>query len=228
LTQEHELSISEEEYIEALYNLMEEGKTHVRTSELAERLGVSPPSVTEMVKGPLARKKLVVYTPYKGVRLTAKGREAAARVVRRHRIAERLLADIVGVEWEKCHEEACKLEHALSDEVADKLAATLKNPATCPHGNVIPPPTGEIRDDGSKPLLEFSPPLRVRVVKIVRESRNLLRRLAAMGILPGVELKIVKRAPFNGPILVDLDGFQVALSGDIAKSIMVIPVVDGA
>lgn len=221
-----ELSESEEEYIEALYHMHEEGKASVKTSELAERLGVSPASVTEMLKDSLTKKNLVEYVPYKGASLTSLGREVAARVVRRHRIAERLLTDVAGVNWDECHEEACKLEHALSDEVADKLAASLKNPETCPHGNIIPPPTGEMKGEGGKPLTSFNPPLRVRVVRIIKEKRDVLRRLASLGIMPGVELKLIRRAPAGGPVIVDSGCLQVAMGRELAEVIMAVP-IDG-
>lgn len=221
-----ELSESEEEYVEALYHMYEEGKTSVKTSELAERLGVSPASVTEMLRNSLTKKNLVEYVPYRGASLTPLGREVAARVVRRHRIAERLLTDVAGVNWDECHEEACKLEHALSDEVADKLAASLKNPETCPHGNVIPSPIGEAKGEGGKPLVSFNPPLKVRVVRIIKESRDVLRRLASLGIMPGVELKLVRKAPAGGPIIVDSGCLQVAMGRELAEVIMAVP-VDG-
>jgi len=219
-----DLSESEEEYIEALYHMHEEGKDSVKTSELAERLGVSPASVTEMLKKTLTKKNLVKYAPYKGASLTPLGREVAARVVRKHRIAERLLTDIAGVKWDECHEEACRLEHALSDEVAEKLASSLKNPETCPHGNIIPPPTGEIRGEAGKPLTSFNPPLKVRVVRIIKEKRDLLRRLVSLGIMPGVELKLVRKAPAGGPVVVDSGCLQVAMGRELAEVIMAVPV----
>ncbi|MEM4447645.1 MAG: metal-dependent transcriptional regulator [Candidatus Jordarchaeales archaeon] len=224
-TESEKLSEAEEEYIEALYHMHEEGKTNVKTSELARRLRVSPASVTEMLRDSLAKKDLVKYVPYKGASLTPKGREVAAKIVRKHRIAERLLTDIVGVDWDECHEEACKLEHALSDSVVDKLAASLKNPDTCPHGNIIPPPTGEIKVEG-RPLAFFNPPAKVKVVRISREGRDTLRRLASLGIMPGVELKLVRKSPAGGPLIVDSGCLQVAVGRDLAEVIMVVP-VDG-
>ncbi len=219
-----ELSQSEEEYLEALYHMHEEGKDNVKTSELAKRLGVSPASVTEMLRDSLTKRNLVTYTPYKGASLTPLGRKVAASVVRKHRIAERFLTDVAGVNWDECHEEACKLEHALSDDVADRLAVSLKNPETCPHGNVIPPPTGGITGEQGRPLTSFEPPSRVRVVRIIRERRETLKRLASLGILPGVELKIVRKSPGGGPLIVDSGCLQVAMGRELADVIMAIPV----
>ncbi|MBV8386159.1 MAG: metal-dependent transcriptional regulator, partial [Acidimicrobiia bacterium] len=124
-----------EEYLEAVYELQEEG-TPVIQARLAERLGHAPPSVSEMI-GRL-RADGFMESEGRSLRLTSKGRKRAESVVRKHRLAERLLNDVIGLEWHKTHLEACRWEHVISDDVEAKLVTLLGNPSTCPHGNPIP------------------------------------------------------------------------------------------
>ncbi|MEM2145765.1 MAG: metal-dependent transcriptional regulator [Candidatus Jordarchaeaceae archaeon] len=216
-------STSEEEYLERIYRLEESGSKRVKTTDLAKDLGVSPASVSEMLSQTLSKKGLVDYEPYKGVKLTRKGKKAAASMVRKHRLAERLLVDVVGVDWDKSHEEACKLEHALSEEVIEKLDKTLGNPTSCPHGNVIPDQDGKITPDDSQPLSAYEPPLMVEVTRISNERSDILNQLCSMGIFPGTKLKLLKKTPLGGPLLVDLGKCQIAVGNDIAKLIRVKP-----
>src|SRR5688500_16555599 len=124
-----------EEYLEAIHELEEEGTTVIQ-ARLAERLGHSAPSVSEMIR----RLKAEGYLDVKGraVVLTTKGRKRAESVVRKHRLAERLLTDVIGLEWHKAHVEACRWEHVISDEVEDRLVELLEHPTTCPHANPRP------------------------------------------------------------------------------------------
>ena len=214
---------SEEEYLERIYRFEESGKKIVKTTDLAKDLGVSPASVTEMISGPLKRKGLVKYTPYKGVSLTKKGRKFAADMLRRHRLAERLLVDLVGYDWDESHEEACKLEHALSENVVAKIEEALGKPNSCPHGNIIPDPDGKVAPDDSSPLSDFDPPSVVEVTRITNEKTELLRQLCSLGIFPGVKLKIIQKSPLGGPLLVDIGKCQIAVGKEIAKLIRVKP-----
>ncbi len=214
---------SEEEYLERIYRFEESGKKPVKTNDLAQDLGVSPASVTEMISGPLSVKGLVKYTPYKGVTLTEKGKKVASATMRKHRLAERLLVDVVGVNWGESHEEACKLEHALSEDVVEKLDNALGNPASCPHGNIIPDPKGIVPPDNSEPLSDYEPPSEVEVIRISNERTDLLRQLCSLGIFPGVKLKVIQKSPLGGPLLVDLGKCQIAVGKDIAKLIRVKP-----
>lgn len=214
---------SEEEYLERIYRLEESGSKRVKTTDLAKDLGVSPASVSEMLSQTLSKKGLVDYEPYKGVKLTRKGKKAAASMVRKHRLAERLLVDVVGVDWDKSHEEACKLEHALSEDVIEKLDKTLGNPTSCPHGNVIPDQDGKTTSDDSQPLTDYEPPSMVEVTRISNERSDILNQLCSMGIFPGTKLKLLKKTPLGGPLLVDLGKCQIAVGNDIAKLIRVKP-----
>ncbi|MFB0561433.1 MAG: metal-dependent transcriptional regulator [Candidatus Lokiarchaeia archaeon] len=214
---------SEEEYLERIYRFEESGHKMVKTTDLAKDLGISPASVTEMISGSLLRKGLVKYKPYKGVSLTEKGKKIAISAMRKHRLAERLLVDMVGVNWDESHEEACKLEHALSEDVVEKLDDALGNPANCPHGNIIPDPDGEVPLDESHPLSDYEPPSEVEVTRISHERTDLLRQLCSLGIFPGVKFKVIQKSPLGGPLLVDLGKSQIAVGNDIAKLIRVKP-----
>jgi DtxR family Mn-dependent transcriptional regulator len=131
------LTAVEEEYLEAIYASEEDEKRVATTRDLAKCLGVKDSSVTEMLKK-LSEKGLVLYTPYHGAALTGTGREIAAKVKRKHRILERYLVDICGVDLRESHKEACEIEHFISDKAIDKLSALLGHPATCPEGRAIP------------------------------------------------------------------------------------------
>jgi len=150
-------------------------------SALAERLGVSTVSATEMVHR-LCEKGLLDHTPYKGVALTEDGRRRARRVIRRHRLWECFLVDYLNLPWEKVHDYACRLEHATDTAVTEALAAFLHNPATCPHGNPIPSADGDVTAVHDTPLSDLQPGDRGAITRIHPESELLLDYLAARHI----------------------------------------------
>jgi DtxR family Mn-dependent transcriptional regulator len=208
-----------EEYLEAIYRLqMKTGAA--RTNDLVEMLNVVPGTVTNTIKR-LQRDGYVRHTPYKGARLTAKGRRLALQVIRRHRLSERLLTDILHVDWDKVHDAACRLEHAMGNELVDSLEKALRHPKTCPHGNPIPTKSGQIAEDESQPLLEIPSGVRVTIVRITDESPELLRYLAGMSLVPGTSIEIVEKAPFQGPITLRVDDSTHAISQDLASVIRV-------
>jgi len=206
-----------EEYLEAIYRLQEKSGV-ARTSELAEMLNVAPGTITNTVER-LERQSLIVHEPYRGVRLTEKGRGIALRMVRKHRLSERLLTDILDVEWDKAHDAACQLEHGISDEIAKRIEKVLGHPKTCPHGNPVPTECGGIIEENSLPLAEISPGEKGVIVKIAEESPELLQYLGTMGLKPETFLEVVQKAPFGGPITVRVDGKDHALSRTIAQLI---------
>ncbi|MBS7616406.1 metal-dependent transcriptional regulator [Candidatus Bathyarchaeota archaeon] len=185
------LSQEAEEYVEAIYKLQKRSGA-ARTSELARELNVVPGSITNTITH-LEKHGLVEHTPYKGVKLTSKGEKIALNVIRRHRLAERLLTDILEAEWSNVHESACKLEHALTEDVLALLERRLGYPKFCPHGNPIPTENGEIDEVESFPLTEAPPDRTLLVVKIVDEKRDKLAVLARKGIRPNTSVHIVKR-----------------------------------
>jgi DtxR family Mn-dependent transcriptional regulator len=208
---------SEEEYLEAIYMLEKQGKEPTKVKKLAETLGVKDPSVVEMLRK-LKRAELVKYDR-SGVKLTSKGRGHAVKVVRRHELAERLLADVFRYPLPKVHEMACKFEHVLDDELTERIEKILGNPETCPHGSPIPRQNGGMEKIESKPLTEISKGEGCRVMKIP-EERGSVARLLALNVIPGAEIKVLERLP-RGAIVLLCGSARVALSRDIASQIEV-------
>jgi len=217
----NEASVSKEseEYLEAIYRL-EEKVGFAKTIELARQLKVVPGSVTNTIES-LEKRGLIVHEPYKGVRLTEKGRKLALRVLRKHRLAERLLTDVVRLDWSKVHDAACKLEHAISKDVINPLEKALGHPKTCPHGNPIPSELGKVVEEKSKVLANLNPGESGVIVKITEEKRDLLQYLATLGLMPGTPIVIEEKAPFNGPVMVRVKGASYALGRDVASFIWV-------
>jgi len=183
-------------------------------------LKVVPGSVTNTVEV-LERRGLVIHEPYKGVKLTEKGRKIALQVLRRHRLAERLLTDILHLNWSEVHEAACKLEHAIAPDIIKPLEKTLRHPKTCPHGNPIPTNGGGIMEEKSELLTDLKPGEGGIIVKITEEKHDMLHYLASLGLMPGTSVEIEEKAPFNGPIIVRARGASYALGHNVASVIWV-------
>jgi len=213
------LSKEAEEYLEAICRL-EEKSGLVRTKDLSNLLGVVPGSVTNTVES-LKKRELIVHKPYRGVKLTEKGRKIALKVLRKHRLAERLLTDILQMDWSKVHETACKLEHAISEDMIKPLEKALKHPQTCPHGNPIPTKCGVIVEEQTEPLTDLKPGESAIIIKITEETCGLLQRLATRGLKPGETVKIKKKTPIDGLIVVRIRGANHTLSNELASVIKV-------
>lgn len=224
------MSGSTEEYLKAIYSINEEGRP-AKTTELARRLGVSPPSVSQMLKR-LAESRLIEYSPYRGVVLTGRGTAVAQRVVRKHRLLERLLHDFLGLRKEKVHEEACRLEHGLSDEAAAALCRALKRPKICPDDKPIPPCVLEVKSCDECPeacgvepqlitQLSNLKPGEMGFVAFVRGGRRSRQRLLDMGLTKGAMVRVVNAAPFNGPLEVKVRGSTLALGRGLASKVYV-------
>ncbi|MGB9683684.1 MAG: metal-dependent transcriptional regulator [Candidatus Bathyarchaeales archaeon] len=186
-----ELSREAEEYVEAIYKLQKR-RGVAKTKELAEELKVVPGSITNTIVH-LERHGLVEHTPYRGVKLTSEGEKLALQIIRRHRLAERLLTDLLEAEWSDVHESACRLEHALTEDVLSLLEKRLGYPKFCPHGNPIPTENGEISDVECSPLISAAVNQTCIVAKIVNERKETLLALASKGIKPNVPVHIVKK-----------------------------------
>jgi DtxR family Mn-dependent transcriptional regulator len=211
------LSYEAEEYVEAIYRLQKRSGV-AKTTELAEELHVVPGSITNTIEH-LEKHDLVKHEPYKGVKLTRKGERLALDILRRHRLAERLLTDILDFKWSDVHESACKLEHALTKDVIALLEKKLENPKFCPHGNPIPTENGEVEEGECYPLTEIGLNMDYIVAKITDEKRERLLRLANKGIKPNVSIHVVGRNPSN--IILRVSEKECALSYDDASSIWV-------
>jgi len=219
-----------EEYLEALFKLGCEEETLTPT-RLSEYLGVTPPTVLDMLRR-MEAEGFVRYAgsgkPGRGkgegrarhaISLTSKGMRAAKTLVRRHRLSERFLTDVLGLDWESAHREACRLEHVLSPEVEEKLAHMLGNPETCPHGYPIPDENGKIKEEEIKPLCDFSADEKGCIARVEEEEPQLLQYLASLGLMPDVDIEVKEVAPFGGPLLVKIGDTQYALGREVASKI---------
>ena len=207
-----------EEYLEAIHELEEEGTTVIQ-ARLAERLGHSAPSVSETVRR-LQTNRLVSLKG-RAISLTTKGRAKAESVVRKHRLAERLLTDVIGLPWAKAHTEACRWEHVISDEVEERLVVLLDHPTTCPHGNPIP--GTHPRRVATTILAESSPGDAVRlerVTEIVELDLDALTYLDEHDFRPGTEATVTGRGP-DGTLTLEVDGRSLALGPALAAQLHV-------
>ncbi|MHB8462343.1 MAG: metal-dependent transcriptional regulator [Vulcanimicrobiaceae bacterium] len=209
---------SVEEYLEAIYRLEREGPG-VSTSGLASELGVAPASVSGMLKK-LARDGFVTQLSRGNIELTEHGALVGARVVRRHRLAERWLTDVLGIAWDEVQSEACMLEHAISDRVEERLSTLLGNPTTCPHGLPIPPRDGSRVERIGAPLAQFDVGAHVRICGVTEEVPEMLHYLGEIGMRPGVNVHIRLKAPLGGPITVAFDDHEHAISLELARTIL--------
>ena len=212
-----------EEYLESI-GALEERESPVSTSSIAQSMGLSLASVSEMLHR-LSGKKLVEYTPYGGTSLTDKGRQSFLRLTRRHRLWEVFLNRYLGIGWEDVYQHACSLEHATSDLVAEKLAEFLDNPAVCPHGSPIPrsnlkhpSKSGIIMAD-----LEVGQCARMLSV-IIEQNSEFLRYLTSLGLTPGATVKILEKAPYDGTMTIEINNALKAISSQVASLIMVKPI----
>src|SRR5215210_8757026 len=191
------LSRSERETLKAIYRLSKDGDAH--TGALAESLGVSPGTATAAIKR-LADRDLADHKPYKGVELTALGRRAAVAAIRRHRIVERFLSDMLGYAWNEADRLATAFEHELPPEVEDRLYVALDRPSSCPHGFPIPAP--EVVDIPAMPPLYDLEPGDVAVVAVPGSTDPaLVQFLGTLGLRPGVEVEVREKHPFDGPLV---------------------------
>jgi DtxR family Mn-dependent transcriptional regulator len=207
-----------EEYLEAIHELEEEG-IEVIQARLAERLAHSAPSVSEMIRR--LRTEGYLEPVGRAVHLTKKGRTRAESVVRKHRLAERLLTDIIGLPWDKAHLEACRWEHVISDEVEARLVELLEHPTTCPHGNPIPG-AGRARDDLFA-LTDSSPGDDVRLERVTEQVEIDLATLTYLndhGFTPGAGAKVRTKAP-DGTMTLDLEVGTIALGPALAAQLFV-------
>ena len=211
---------STEEYLEAIYRLEHEGPG-VSTSGLASELGVAPASVSGMLKK-LAGDGYIEHKARGEAKLTAKGLELGARVVRRHRLAECLLTEVLGMSWDEVHPEACRLEHAISAKVEERLVHILGDPQVCPHGHPIPPSDGTVPLQLGFPLAQLPEGSEAVVHGVTEEVPEILRYLAQIGLRPGKHVIVHEKAPLGGPITIGLGSDRHAISLELARMITVL------
>lgn len=207
-------SPASEEYLQAVYTLADEGG-QVIGARLAEFLRISPAAVSEMVHR-LERDGLLQLDERKEVRLTDRGYSAASRVVRRHRLAERMLVDLLGYEWWKTHEEAERIEHAMSQEMEERLVRVLGDPQTCPHGNPMP----GTKPRATRPLERLTVGERATVERIPDQFEHepgFLEYLDTQGVRPGVTLEMIEQRP--GVLRVAVDGTARSIRPDCGQKV---------
>jgi DtxR family Mn-dependent transcriptional regulator len=218
----HHLRRSEaiEDYAKAIYALARRGDGTVTTNALADRLGVTPASVSAMVKK-LAERGLAVHERYRGVQLTGDGERLALSVMRHHRLLELYLAEHLGVPWDRVHEEAEALEHVISEDLEARIAAKLGNPTHDPHGDPIPTADLVIDEGKTRSLAEMQAGDRGRFVRVSDTDPEMLRYLDQRGVRLGDELEVVSRQPFGGPLTVRFGDELHTLGGGLAAAMRV-------
>ena len=214
-----DVSDAVENYAKAIYAIQDRDGT-VTTNALAERLGVTPASASGMVKK-LAGLVLVTHVPYKGVQLTDAGERLALEVIRHHRLLELYLAESLDVPWDRVHAEAEVLEHVLSEELEELIAAKLGNPTVDPHGDPIPTAQLEIDERRTEALSDLEPRARATFVRISDSDPEMLRYLADRGIAPGDCFEVLDKQPFDGPIFARFGDQVHVLGGALAKAMRV-------
>jgi DtxR family Mn-dependent transcriptional regulator len=208
-----------EDYLKAIYAFERDGRA-AATNDIAQRLAIAPASVSGMVQR-LAEARLVEYERYKGVRLTAAGRVAALKTLRRHRVIEAYLVHALGYGWDGVHEEAERLEHAASDTLIDRMAAAIGEPRTDPHGAPIPTREGKIDETVHQSLADTAVGTRTRVVRVGDEDPGMLRYLDSLGLRPGAEVILTDRAPFDGPLTIKVGSETQQVGSALASHVMV-------
>jgi DtxR family Mn-dependent transcriptional regulator len=209
-----------QDYAKAIYALQRRGAEAVTTNALADRLGVTPGSASGMVKR-LGELGLAEHRPYHGVSLTAEGRRVALEVMRHHRLLELYLVESLGVPWDRVHQEAEVLEHVLSEELEDLIAAKLGDPTLDPHGDPIPSRDLEIEERPTESLQSLAVGDHGTFTRVSDSDPEMLRFLADRGIAPGDALEVIDKQPFDGPLFVRFGDDVHVLGGALARAMRV-------
>lgn len=213
---------SNEEYLEAIYRLQREGPG-VTNSGLASELGVAPASVSGMLKK-LAVEGYIEHQARGGATLTPKGLETAVRVVRRNRLAEVFLTEILGLPWDQVYDEACRLEHAISRVVEERLVEVLGDPQFCPHGHPIPPADLSEPVYIGIPIAQLDVGAKAKLHSVTEQMTEMLRYLSEIGLKRGTIITLAERAPLGGPLTIEYDGRRQPISLELAKQLTVVDV----
>ena len=206
-----------EQYLKVIYKVTEDGGL-ARTTDIASTMDIAPASVTEMLHK-LSAKGYIKHEPYKGAKLTAKGMRIACKVTRKHRLLERFLSDFIGVRGKSGHEQACKMEHALTDESEQQLCRLMNHPSECPDGKKIPKcdrgiPCEACRDTTVR-LIDLKEGESAVVSHLTSDNKDELCKVLSMGFVPGSEVVVEKKVPMGGPLIVKLKGTRVAIAREI-------------
>jgi DtxR family transcriptional regulator, Mn-dependent transcriptional regulator len=210
---------SQQDYLKALYQLHGDQRP-VPTRELAQRLGISSPSVSEMVTR-LSSQGLVEHDRYRGQQLTKEGRKVALELVRHHRLLEMFLVQVLGYSWDEVHDEAERLEHVISERMEQRIFELLGRPELDPHGHAIPSRTGKVRPVSERTLRDCRAGERVVVQGVSDDDAGRLRELERRGLLPGTQIEVVAASEYEGPIEVRIKGKRVHIPLGLARGMFV-------
>lgn len=216
-------SLTVENYVKAIYLISAaHGGQPAATGQIAAALAVLPGTVTSMLKT-LSESGLVTYTPYEGVSLTSSGNALALRIVRRHRLIELFLAQILDMSWDEVHEEAEHLEHAVSDRLIERIDAFLGHPQADPHGDPIPGPDGSIANEAWRPLAQCEPGFQFRLARVTDQSPAFLRFLTETGLALGAHGTVTANRPEAGIVGVEIGDRAAMLGREAAEKVLVVP-----
>ena len=210
---------AQQDYLKALYQLHGDQRP-VPTRDLAQRLGISSPSVSEMVTR-LTAQGLVEHDRYRGQQLTREGRKVALELVRHHRLLEMFLVQVLGYSWDEVHDEAERLEHVISERMEQRIFELLGRPQLDPHGHAIPTLTGKVRPVSNRPLSECRVGEKLVVQGVSDDDPVRLRELERRGLLPGTRLEMVEESKFEGPIGVRIKGRRASIPLGLARALFV-------
>ena len=212
------LSQAVQDYVKTIYKLQDDGP--VATTDIAEELKVSGASVTGMLKR-LATMGLVDYNSYKGVLLSTAGEKIALEIIRFHRLLETYLKEMLGFPLDKVHEEACRLEHFISEEFIEKITSLLGDPKFDPHGHPIPTKDGQISHEEENPLPKVDIGRNYLITRLSDSDPKLLAYLEEMKLVPNMKLSLIDKDPFNGPIKIIYNNIEKIIGYEVASNIYV-------
>lgn len=214
------LSLTEENYLKAIYHLSQDGAKAVLTNEIAEVMSTKAASVTDMIKR-LSGKGLISYEKYYGVEISKNGKSEALAVIRKHRLWETFLVEKLGFNWDEVHEVAEQLEHIQSAVLIEKLDAFLGNPSVDPHGHPIPDKHGKVKEVRQMPLTEIAVGKSGQVCSVKNSSSSFLQYLNKIGIQIGANVIIVHKEEFDGSMEATIGGKKTFISKEVAENILV-------
>lgn len=215
------LTPAHEDYLKTIYILGNRG-TKVTNSALSNHLGIAPASATNMVKK-LSELKLVIHTPYQSIKLTSTGQKVALEVLRHHRLLELYLHQILNIPLQDVHDEADRLEHVISESFENAISDALGNPTVDPHGDPIPTREGHVDSVQGTPLHQGELNQPYLLVRVLIQDPERLTYLGTLGLLPNAKVKILERAPFQGPLLIEVNAEHHAVAHEMASCLLVVP-----
>lgn len=215
------LSLTEENYLKAIYHLSEGGAKSVLTNELAEAMNTKAASVTDMIKK-LSAKEVITYEKYYGVNVTAKGKTEALLVIRKHRLWETFLVEKLGFAWDEVHEVAEQLEHINSPRLIEKLDEFLGFPKVDPHGDPIPDHKGKLKIQPQVPIDHLQVGYQGKIAAVKDSDSNLLKYLDKIGARPGVKIKVLGKEEYDDSMEVLIEDHRVFISKEVSQNILVV------